>query len=181
MRGKAAQEWMREIEDTAAILGGLTALINPVLFQVGMDCLETMASNPDCVSKNDDLLDILTYWSSPYLTQSLISNRDTPMHRDNGGGYACMDLLLTVGNYRNGWFNVPGLGYNFYYPSGTVVGICSRVVQHGAKATGERLCWAQYSRSNVLKAFDIEEPGWVSISQLKSELSLHVEENGSTC
>jgi len=66
MRGKAAQYWMREIEDTAAIFGGLTALINPVLFQVGMNCLETMARNPDCISKNGDLLDFLSYWSLPY-------------------------------------------------------------------------------------------------------------------
>jgi hypothetical protein len=168
MRGKAAQDWMREIEETAAILGGITALINPSLFKVGMTCLDNISRNPDCISKNDNLFDILSYWSSPYMGQSLISNRDTPLHRDNGGGYACMDLLVTLGKYKNGWFNVPGLGYNFYYPSGTVVGICGRVVRHGATAVGERVCWSQYCRCNVLKAFDVEEPDWVSIGQLKT-------------
>jgi len=53
-----------------------------------------------------------------------------------------MDLLVMLGDYRNGWFNVPGLGYNFYYPSGTVIDICSWVVRHEAEAIGKRLCWA---------------------------------------
>jgi len=65
MRGEAAQAWMREMEETVFISGGITALINPPLFNAGMKCLEWTTNNLDRIEKNDDLLKILFYWSSP--------------------------------------------------------------------------------------------------------------------
>jgi len=161
MRRKEAQEWTKEMSDISALIGGLTALINPEVYRAGMECLDAITLNPELIAKNVDLCDILAFWTSPYLAVSLISNRNTPLHRDNGGGYPTMDLLITVGKYRRGWFNVPSLGYNLRYNSGTVIGICGRVVRHGAIAEGERLVWAHYLKANVLQELGIKEPYWV--------------------
>jgi len=166
MRRQEAQKWLEEISDTSALMGGLTALINPEVYRAGMECLEAISLNPEMIAKNDDLLKILSYWTSPYLAISLISNRNSPLHRDNGGGYSTMDLLVTLGKYRQGWFHVPGLGYNLSYNSGTVIGICGRVVRHGATAEGERLVLAQYLKANMLRELGIKEPDWVNSSVL---------------
>jgi hypothetical protein len=166
MRNGAAQSWVKEMSGTSALLGGLTAVINPAVFRAGIQCIESIQRDPGKIAKNEGLLEILTYWSSPYTVVSLISNRNTPCHRDNGAGYACMDLLLSIGNYTNAYFNLPGLGFNLFYNSGTMVGICGRVVDHGASGEGERLVWAQYLKENILRELDVEEPDWVQIADL---------------
>lgn len=95
-----------------------------------------------------------------------MSNRDSPLHRDTGAAYTCMDLLVSVGQYTNGEFQVPGLGLNLWYRPGTVIGLLGRIVRHGAKANGGRLCFAQYLRETVLDAMDINYPDWVNIQDL---------------
>jgi len=94
-------------------------------------------------------------WTSPYTGFSLINNRDTPFHRDNGAGYSTMDTLLTVGKHQKGWLYLPGLGYRLFYIGFTTAG---RVVRHGASADGEQLCCSWYLRSNVLEALNVDEP-----------------------
>jgi hypothetical protein len=168
MRRKEAQQWTKELSETSALTGGLTALINPEVYRAGIEALEAIILNPELVSKNDDLHEILTFWTSPFLAISLISNRNSPLHRDNGGGYPTMDLLMSVGKYRHAWFNVPGLGYNLCYNSGTVIGICGRVVRHGATAEGQRLVWAHYLKINMLQELGITEPDWVQLDNLVS-------------
>ena len=79
-----------------------------------------------------------------------------------------MDMLVTVGVYQGGQLEVPGLGYQLQYNSGTVIGIAGRVVRHGATADRQQLCWVQYLQDNVLNALDIEEPAWVALSDILS-------------
>ena len=142
--------------------------MNPEVFAAGVQCIDIICKTPERVDKREDLSEILGIWTSPYTGFSLMSNRDSPLHRDNGGGYTAMDTLLTVGEYRNGWLNFPGLGYRLFYNSGTVVTLAGRVVRHGASASGQRLCCAWYLRSTVLQALNIEEPGWVTVNDLRN-------------
>ena len=154
---------MVHVEETAAILGATLSIINPQVYQAGIECIRKFANDPAKINKNETLGEILQAWSSPYTACSLINNRDTPFHRDNGAGYSAMDLLVTVGEYRSGTLELPGLGYSFRYSSGTVVGIAGRVVRHGVKAEGDRLCWANYLRESVLEAMEVPEPlGFIS-------------------
>lgn len=152
--------------ETSALLGGLMAIINPPVYEAGMKCVERISETASQIAKNEDLEDILQSWATPFTAMSLISNRNTPLHRDNGAGYTCMDLLVSVGDYKNGWFHAPGLGFNFYYYSGTVIGINGRVVRHGGEAEGQRFCWAQYLRENVLAELKVPEPYWASLDEI---------------
>jgi len=166
LRHGPAKDWIQQVAETSSLLGGLTAIINPGVYRAGMECVKKIQSNPELIAKGEDLLQILRYWTSPYTTVSLISNRNSPLHRDNGGGYASMDLLISVGEYKDGWFQVPGLGYNVFYNSGTAIAIAGRVVVHGARAEGERLVWAQYLKENILGELDVHEPDWIQIADL---------------
>jgi len=161
-------QWTAEVEETAALLGAALSIINPEVYRAGISCIRKFAENPAKINKNETLGEVLRIWASPYTACSLINNRDTPHHRDNGAGYSAMDLLVTVGDYHNGTLDLPGLGYRFLYSSGTVVGIAGRVVRHGVQAKGDRLCWANYLRESVLEAMEIPEPSWVFLRDILS-------------
>jgi len=61
---------------------------------------------------------------------------------------------------------VPGLGYRFLFKSGTLIGLLGRIVPHAADVSGERLCYAQYLREDVLHALGVEVPDWVNVDNL---------------
>ena len=170
LRKPAAQAWIAEIEETMALLGGILAVINPAQYRAGIACIEAIAENHSQIAKSETLKDLLSDWSSPFNVISVMNNRDSPLHRDNGGGYSTMDMLISVGEYSNCLFSVPGLGAEFWNRSGSVVALAGRVVRHGASADGERLCIAQYSRETVFEELDIPEPDWISVDNLIHEI-----------
>jgi len=99
----------------------------------------------------------------PFTGLSVMNNRQTPTHHNNGGGHRWMDVLASVGPYLAGWLHLPGLGYQMMYKSGTVVGLTGRVVLHGAHANGQHACFAFYFCENVMKALGIPSPAWAKI------------------
>jgi hypothetical protein len=165
LRKTAAPAWVAEISPTASFLGGLLRVMNPAVYETGTACIKEIAKG-DQVAKKENLDHLVELWTSPYPTVSLMSSRDSPVHRDKGGDYSSMDMLASVGPYTNGIFNVPGIGIKFSYNSGTVIGLLGRIIQHGAECSGERLCWAQYLRENVLDSLCIPPPKWVYIQDL---------------
>jgi len=161
-------QWTAVVGETAALLGAALSIINPQVYQAGLSCIRQFAENLAKINKNETLGEVLRIWASPYTAFSLINNRDTPLHRDNGAGYSAMDLLVTVGDYHSGRLDLPGLGYRFLYSSGMVLAIAGCVVWHGAEAKGDQLCWANYLRESVLEAMGIPEPSWVSLADILS-------------
>jgi len=95
--------WLSEMEETVALIGAAVALMNPKVFSAGLQCIEKVTRNADLVAKSDYLSEVMTAWTSLYTGFSLINNRDTPFHQDNGAGYSTMDTLLTVDKYQKGW------------------------------------------------------------------------------
>lgn len=107
---------------------------------------------------------ILDIWGSIFNGVQVISNRETPIHRDLASEHAWYDLLATVGNYRDTEFSMPGVGYNFEYSPGTLIGLCGKLLRHGVcEAFGDRVCIAYYMRSNVQRRLGAEFAGWNSI------------------
>ena len=154
------------MDEHSAFLGAVMAVINPEQFNAGVAMIDTIHNHPQKVEKRQHLAELLRIWTSPLFAVSLMNNRDSPLHRDTGGGYSCMDLLTTVGNYTDGRFQVPSLGYEFWYDSGTVMALAGRIVRHGATSVGDRLCVSYYVRENVLRELSIPEPDWIRLQDL---------------
>lgn len=141
------------------------SIMNPSLFSLGIEGIKALQGVP--VDKRENLDDILKCWGAPFTGVSLMSNRQTPDHRDTLGCNRGMDLLTTVGPYEDGTLTLTGLGVQFQYDSGTVVGISGREVIHRADANGERLCVAYYMRDNVVKALGLGSPAFTLISEIE--------------
>jgi hypothetical protein len=161
-----AHKWIKAMEDTTSFIGAVVSVINPAVFQTGLRFIGALERQPHLITKRENLNGLLACWTSPYSSASLMSNRDSPLHRDRSGEFSTMDMLLTVGNYTNGRFHVPGLGYEFMYTTGTVIGVVGRVLMHGATASGERVCYAQWNKQNVLATLNLPETKWVCVDDL---------------
>lgn len=74
-------------------MGAILSIINPGQFTVGISCIETIGRTADDIGKSSDLHELLEVWASPYNVMSVMNNRDSPIHCNNGGAYTSMDLL----------------------------------------------------------------------------------------
>ena len=166
LRKPELREWLRRAQGDFAFLGGVLSVINPAQYEAGVSAVKSICACLHRIQKNEILPELLEIWTSPCVGMSLMSNRDSPLHRDNGASYASMDLLASVGRYSVGRFRVPGLGLEWSYNSGTVLAFAGRVVQHGATSDPERVCISFYLRENVLKELRVPQPDWVHIDCL---------------
>jgi hypothetical protein len=167
LRKPVARQWLATMEETNIFLGGVIGLIHPTTFKTGASCIWAIASNGQ-IQKAENLPELMKIWTSPCTAASVINNRNTPIHRDNGATYGSMDFLTSVGPFSIARFMVPTLGYEFYFKSGTCIGLLGRIVPHAAEAAGERLCYAQYLRENILTTLGVDGPALVNINDLVS-------------
>jgi hypothetical protein len=172
LRKPGLRQWIEVMEDTTGLLGAVFSVMNPSVFKAGMTCMNAIAANPENINKREHLEELLSMWTSPLTAASLMNNRNSPLHRDTGGGNTYMDMLVSVGDYENGWFNVPGLGGPIWYTPGSVIALCGRIVRHGASAVGERFCYAQYLKETVVRSMGIQQPDWVYIQDLEASCLL---------
>ena len=58
-------------------------------------------------------------------------NRETITHQDIKGYRESFDMLVTIGDYSEGWLHLPGLGFSLIYNPGTLVAISGNILAHG--------------------------------------------------
>lgn len=139
-------------------MNSVLSVIHPKLFGAGLTTMNKLGAEAE-------FREIVSLWHSVFNGVQVLSNRETPLHRDNNTLAEWYDLLLTVGPYRNGWLALPGIGVKLSYEPGTVVGLGGKLLQHGVnKVEGERVCIAYYFRANVQKKVNEKaiQSGWSS-------------------
>ena len=156
-------DFLADVAESTAILGGVVSVIHPDLYEAGMIALRWLWNNPDLVDSPLLLKEVLGLWSVLFSGVSIISNRSTPLHRDCNSRKEWMDLLVTLGKYQRGIMTLPGLGVELLYNPGTVVGIAGRVLQHGVECDGERACLAYYMRDKVHERLGVRAPSWFNL------------------
>jgi hypothetical protein len=134
-----------------ALLGAILAIMHPRLAVRAFSILRRIQNGAIINEATNSLGAVRVLWLSPFTAFSLISNRETQLHRDAKGFSPFYDILTTLGEYTNGRLEVPGIGLRFQYNPGTIVGICGKVLAHGvAEVDGDRFCHVQYFHHRVL-------------------------------
>jgi hypothetical protein len=154
-------EWLKANKLPFALIGGILSIIQPSLFDMGIQALEALSSNPKLCDNPGRLREVLEFWHVPFSAISVISNRVTPLHCDTGGRAEWMDFLLALGKYDNGRLSVPAFGYNFKYNPGTIVAFSSKIFRHGATCEGNRAAIAFYTRDNVMNRLGLPSGTWL--------------------
>jgi hypothetical protein len=142
------------IGESAALLSSVLRVIHPDLYKMARSSMAELLTQ-------ENLVEVVHMWMSVFNGVSVICNRETPIHRDHSSSSEWYDLLTTVGPYESAIFELPGIGLRFNYQSGTLIGLCGRVLRHGvSQAGGERVCLAYYMRKNVQDRLTSRSASW---------------------
>lgn len=109
-----------------------------------------------------DLHSALLQWPSVFNAVTVLSNRSTPLHRDNKSRAPWYDLLATIGQYSGAFMDLPSIGLRLAYGPGTVIGMGGKVIRHGVSdCDGDRVCLAYYMRDKVHERMGTEAATWM--------------------
>jgi hypothetical protein len=112
----------------------------------------------------------LREWASVFCALSVISNRETPLHRDALSRMQWFDILTSVGRYSDARMSLPSIEIDLRYDPGVMVGMSGRAVRHGVhKVDGDRICWAWYMRDNVHDFTKTPRGGFATLNTGDSE------------
>jgi hypothetical protein len=164
-------EWLRKNRLPFALMGGILSIIQPELFDMGVQALQALESEPELCDNPERLREVLRCWHLPFSALSVISNRSSPLHCDTGGRPEWMDMLLALGEYDNGRFGVPLFGYTFKYNPGTIITLSSKIFRHGATCNGNRAAIAFYMRDNVLNRLGLPSGTWLQQADYQNLLT----------
>ena len=160
-KDKGALEWLEEMAWPNALMSAAVAIMHPDMYRAGRDTLIKLGKQEHAKNDPDGMADVLAKWGAVFNGVNVISNRQTPLHRDNYSSAEWYDLLATVGDYANGVLELPTVGVRLKYPPGTLVALSGRVLRHGAsEVDGDRLCLAWYMRSSVHRRMDVSPSTW---------------------
>ncbi|GBE79979.1 hypothetical protein SCP_0211810 [Sparassis crispa] len=163
---EGGRRWLHDIHDSSALLGAILAVVHPMLYAAGCQCL-------GLIQQDSELREMALNWLSPFNALQVIANRETPFHRDSKTRYTFYDLLATLGNYTCAWLKFPAMHVAIDYSPGTVVAFCGKAIRHGVTgADGERLVYAYFMREGVQNRLGIPAPHWMQASYYASHIGM---------
>jgi hypothetical protein len=108
--------------------------------------------------------EILGSWASGFTGFSVISQRETPSHRDGRSPSTMYDVLATFGKMIDPGIQVEllGIGIQFHYNPGSMLLILSKAIRHGVSVSEEdRCCLAFFVREQILYQLGSREEAWM--------------------
>ena len=137
----AALNWLDAIAESNAILSTILVVMNPALYDAGWEIVKRLRAT----SKIDS--HILSRWASIFSGVSVISNHNTPVHRDGNSRWNWYEILATLGSYRDCSLELPGVGISLEYSPGMVVGLLGNMLEHKVgDFERDRACYAYFMR-----------------------------------
>ena len=119
---------------------------------------KTMAHNNCCK-------DTLDMWPSVFTAMSIISNRETPFHRDSQSRMCWYDILTSVGPYNDAPVYLSPFGIRISNTPGTICAFSGMALRHAVRYTAQpRISIASYLRENVRAGAHVQPAGWMSQS-----------------
>lgn len=161
----AGGRWVNEMQESSALIGSILAVTHPELYKQGIEALTVLSGEgAKFVDNPDQLLQALKLWTSPFSALSVITNRNTPAHRDTKGRNEWLDFVVALGEDDSiGIMTFPGLGISVGYNPGTIMAIAGKVIRHAADFEGgERACIAYYMRNKVQERLCIPAGTWMN-------------------
>ncbi|KAG2361476.1 hypothetical protein BDR07DRAFT_1377167 [Suillus spraguei] len=112
LKGPSSENILKAIARLAAIASAALRVMHPQQYFAGLRALSHLGDK--AVSKElPQMPEMLQYWASMFNSLSIISNWETPNHRDHLLIPECFDILTTVGNYSNARMSMPSLQLEF--------------------------------------------------------------------
>ena len=115
--------------------------------------------------------DALGNWSTVYTNISVIANQGTPFHCDPHSQLNWYDVLVSVGEYKDCYLDIPTLSVKLEYSPGTTVAFSGCLLRHRVnKVDGNRCCFAYYMRNNIHNFLCVPETEWMTVDMVQNAL-----------
>ena len=154
--------WIVDVQESSAILSAMLSIMHPELYAAGLQAMKGMRDAAPTGSHQRKVVDA---WASVFTAVQVISQRETPEHRDNGSRATWYDILATIEGYRRVYLELPSIGLKMRYDPGSVVAIAGKILRHRVAKTGRwRICYAFFMRDKVHAALNVRAPHWMDIA-----------------
>lgn len=145
------------MRESGALISAILRVAHPNLYRAGREALRSAAE------ANANIMNALSYWPTVFHSLQVISNRETPYHRDVSGEAEWMDLLISLGSYRQATLALRNVGMQVAYKPGSVVLLSGKIVHHGvSRVEPDRLCYAWYMTDALHRNFGGHDVSWVN-------------------
>ncbi|KAG1721091.1 uncharacterized protein EDB91DRAFT_1256679 [Suillus paluster] len=112
LKGPFSENILKAIARLAAIASAALRVMHPEQYWAGIQAFLSLGQSAE--SKNlPRMSETLQYWASVFNTLTVISNQQTPNHRDHISIPECFNILTTVGSYSNARMSMPSLQLEF--------------------------------------------------------------------
>ena len=126
-----------------SIVSGILHIIHPSQYEMAWN-MKLKLIDMECCA------DTLHSWPSVFTAVSIISNRETPYHRDGQSRMSWYDMITSIGPYDNAPIYLAPFGIRIDNPPGTVCAFSGMAIRHGVRYTQHpRISFAWYLRENV--------------------------------
>ena len=144
--------------ETTQCLNALLAIVHPELYAARRWVMQTLR-------EEDKVLDLhkgLEHWHSVFTAITLITNRESLLHRDPKTNIRWYDLMLTVGDYNKAILELSTFGLRLLYNPGSICFISGKLVRHGVSLTKDtRICYVYYMRKSMHNFYLLSSAKWV--------------------
>ena len=142
--------------DAWAILSGILFIIHSAQYEMGIQIHASLEAR----GRSSD---VIPHWPSAQTAISIISNRETPFHRDEKGRMQWYDLLASIGMYTKAPLYLSPLNIRFDNTPGTVCAFSGMALRHGVRKCAEsRISIASYLRDDVREGEKIAAADWMT-------------------
>lgn len=144
------------MRETGALLSAILRVTHPDLYMAGRNSLiKIMSDHPNCK-------EAIARWPTVFNMVQIISNRQTPFHRDVSGQPTWYDLLVTLGSYQRATLALRNIGIRVAYRPGSIALISSLLLHHGvAEVDPDRLCYSWFMTDAVHTNQSIPTVSWM--------------------
>ncbi|KAG0694977.1 hypothetical protein DFH29DRAFT_880320 [Suillus ampliporus] len=112
LKGASSEKILKAIARPAAIATAALRVMHPEQYWAGLRAFGSLGEKAES-KELPKMSETLQYWASVFNSLSVISNRQTPNHRDHLSIPECFDILTSVGNYSNARMSMPSLQLEF--------------------------------------------------------------------
>lgn len=155
---------MKKITPFEALIDIILMVINPEQYHAGKKAREGILDKEKRFLPVKDLK-LAQAWPSVFTGISVISNRETPAHRDRGSSFQDYDLLNSLGTHKRSSLVIHDVGRSYAYHPGVAVALCGKVFQHSVPGWvgGERVCYAHFMKDKVLEKLGCDSRSWPTL------------------
>ena len=149
------QAWMTAMRESGALLSAILFIAHPRLYAAGQESLRR-------VSGTKKIRSVLETWPAVFNKVQVISNRQSPFHRDTSGQPTWYDLLMTLGTYRWSTLAFRNLGMQVSYRPGTIALISAMLIHHGSpEVDPDRVCYSWFMSDDLHRNLDVPAVDWM--------------------